>query len=216
LQTLVKQKDGFGSHGIYFANDLNECRKFLETGKFIIQEYLDPIPDIDKYFECYRTGIPLFFHIPDDYQYALQVIIGPDGRMSRVFTSISKMVLGKTEAAEEIENKELEHFAIQYAEAFFQMGWCGPLNIQCKPDRNKKWKVHEFNPRMSGSSSARLRMGFDEIGILCSMFRPDLKFPDLSVEKNLKGYVERFHTDTYVSYSDMETFKRDKVWRRSL
>ena len=32
---IVKQNDGFGSHGIYFANDLKECRKFLESENFI-------------------------------------------------------------------------------------------------------------------------------------------------------------------------------------
>ena len=212
---VVKQKDGFGSHGVYFVNDIGECKDFLGMGNFIIQEYLDPDKDIDKYFKRYRTAIPLFFHIPEDKQYAAQVIIGPTGKMSRVFTSVNRMVLGRCEYSEEIEDKELEKLALNCAGAFAKMGWCGPLNIQCKPDKKKQWKIHEYNPRMSGSTSARLRMGFDEIGMICSMFRPDLKFPDLSTEKKLHGYVERSLTDTYVSYSYIEELRNNKVWKRS-
>ena len=55
----MKQNDGFGSHGIYFVNDVRQCREFLESGNFIIQEYLDPDPDTAT-VQCCSVGKSCF------------------------------------------------------------------------------------------------------------------------------------------------------------
>lgn len=213
---IAKQKFGYGSLGVYFLNDIEECREVLSEGEFIIQEYLDPDDRIMEYIKAYKKATPLFFQIPEDRQYAAQVIIGPSGEFSEVFTSVNKLVLGRCEYSEHIDDRELEELAKSCAEKFYKMGWYGFLNIQCKPDKNNMWKIHEFNPRMSGSTSARCKMGFDEIGIICSMFRPELKFPNLTTGIKPEGAVVKTLTDDiYVPISLSKEFLINKVWKKS-
>jgi len=214
---IAKQKFGYGSLEVYILNSIEECKVILSEGEFVIQEYLDPDDKISHCIQSYKKATPLFFHIPEDKQYAAQVIIGPNGELSEVFASVNRMVLGRCEHSEYIEDEALTELAINCAEKFYRSGWYGFLNIQCKPDKNKVWKIHEFNPRMSGSTSARCKMGFDEIGILCSMFRPELKFPNLSTGTKPLGAVARTLTDDiYVPFSVSKEFLDNKVWKKSL
>lgn len=211
---VAKQTTGFGSIGVCFIESLGQCKKFIDSG-FIVQEYLDPLDNIQEYFETYRSAMPLFFQVPENRQYAVQVIIGADGSFSRAFASVNKMVMGKCEYSKRVENKELEQLGLLCARKFADSGWYGPLNIQCKPDKHKNWKVNEFNPRMSGSTSARLRMGFDEVGLIVNKFRPDLDFPCLSLDPCPEGHVVRTLTDIYVPLSYINDFNEQKVWKKS-
>lgn len=211
---VAKQATGFGSIGVCFIESVDQCMKMIDAG-YIVQEYLDPLDDIQEYFKVYRNAMPLFFHVPESRQYAVQVIIGPDGSFSPVFTSVNRMVMGRCEYSKRIDNGELEQLGLQCAEKFADSGWYGPLNIQCKPDRHKIWKVNEFNPRMSGSTSARLRMGFDEIGLIVNTFRPDIPFPNLSIEPFPEGHVVRTLTDIFVPDSYIDTFNKNGIWKKS-
>lgn len=213
---IAKLRYGYASKGVFFVRNLSELDKLFESSEyFVIQEYLDPNPEIDNYLEQYHFLPPLFFQVPENTQYAAQCVISPAGEMSRIFISVNKMVLGRCERSEIIENKEIEKVTLSYAKAFYKAGWCGSLNIQLKPDKTGKWKALEFNPRMTGSTSARYLMGFDEVGIIFDYFKPELRFPNHSLDIPPGKTVTRQFMDILEPEQDKRLFEENKIWEKS-
>ena len=119
---------------------------------------------------------------------------------------------GRPESLELFHNKAAELLISEYARVIALEGWQGFLNMQFKQDRHGKWKVHELNPRMAGASSARLRMGFDELGMLMSAFYPELNFPDLSLPDLKDGIVLKSLTDSYVDKENIRILRDQRIW----
>jgi predicted ATP-grasp superfamily ATP-dependent carboligase len=55
-------------------------------------------------------------------------------------------------------------FATTAVHRFRDAGWRGPLNLPLRAGPTG-WYVIEINPRFTGSTSSRLHLGFDEVGI---------------------------------------------------
>ncbi len=211
---IAKWRAGFGSRGVYFVTSFEDCQRLSHTGTYILQEYLDPLDNLQDFFDAYRTGIPLFFEIPENKQYASQMILGPN-ESSEVFVSVNQMRLGRCEYSAPLECPELVRLTLHCASELRKAGWMGMLNIQWKPDRNGVWKITEFNPRMTGSTSARNHLGFDEFGLLCHLFFPHLNVPVERNHRGIPGYVERSLTDSFVSLTQIDEFNRNGVWKKS-
>lgn len=77
-----------------------------------------------------------------------------------------------------------------------ELGSRGPLNIQCRLDSSGV-RVFEINPRLSGTSSLRSAVGYDEVGYLLEAFvlgEESLMVPHppprpIRVQRGLKEYV---------------------------
>lgn len=136
----------------------------------IIQDYIGNPSILHKKVNQLQNGIPMFFSIPENQQYAIQTIIKPDGSWLNPFCSVNKMIMGKCEESEIVIDENLEFIGNAFSKAFSNRGWRGSLNVQLKPDDQSKFHAFEFNGRVSGSTSARYLMGFDEVGILISAF----------------------------------------------
>lgn len=189
---ICKQPRGFGSNAVKILPDLQTLNQalpvLLEQGPCLLQEYLNPPANLEHYLEQWRLAPPLFFQIPETSQYAAQTVIAPDGSFAEFCLTLNTNVMGRTEYSERVEIPELEQFARQWAHALSQNGWRGSLNLQCKQDQNKQWKLFELGGRLTGSSSARLWMGYDEIALLLQAFRPDLNYPIQAVPDCSKVY----------------------------
>lgn len=211
---IAKPRDGFGSRGVYIIPNEKVLQPLLELNNLLFQEYLMPPDDLSEHLKRYTIAPPLFFQIPEQHQYAAQTLISPDGHLHKKYTSVSTMVLGRCERLERIEEPDMQTLLEDYAKVLYQAGWLGPLNIQCKRDRQGQWKVHEINLRMSGGTSARLLTGYDELGHLLNTFYPEFNFPDLS-GATPKGVVVRSLTDTFIATQDMQQFAQQGFWSAS-
>jgi hypothetical protein len=181
----------------------------------LFQEYLGKSDRILKYESVFKKGIPLFFQIPEHEQYAAQTIIHRDGTIGEIFFVVATMVFGRAESSKHIVNKEVEQLVRRFSKVFYENGWYGPVNFQLKQDRNGSWKVFELNPRLTGTSSGRVLMGYDEIGLLTDIFLPERKFPNLSKKEKVKGTHIKYLHDSLLLDKDVETLKANKVWKKS-
>lgn len=180
---IAKPRQGWGSQGVCLITDAEQWGAF-ENEEVFLQEYLGPAPDLKAYAQACRRGLPLFFQIPETRQYAAQTLIGPDGQTGPVFCSLSTLIMGRTERFCQQQLPELEQLLLRYCAVLAQAGWQGPVNLQAKPDAKGQWKAFELNLRMSGGTSARLALGFDEMGLLLKRFYPHHPFSLLSAARS--------------------------------
>lgn len=211
---VVKPSNGFGSHGVYFVLDEEQLNEIVKEEEVLFQEYLGNPEDIFKYKDVFKKGIPLFFQIPEEKQYAAQTIISPDGTVGEVFITINTMVLGRAEFIKQIRNKEIEELVYEFSREFYKNGWYGSINFQLKPDRNGKWKVFELNSRLTGTSSGRALLGYDEFGILADIFIPEFNIPNLTKLQKVKGSVVKYLYDSLILDENTEQLNANKVWKK--
>jgi carbamoyl-phosphate synthase large subunit len=212
---LVKPRNGFGSHGVFFVFSLEQMLELAKDGEILIQEYLGQPEDISIYKDLFKKGIPLFFQVPETEQYAAQTIISPDGTVGDIFFTKNTMVHGRAEYTKQIHNDKVDQLVNQFSRAFYENGWYGPVNFQLKPDRKGNWKVFELNSRLTGTSSGRVILGYDEFGILANLFVPELKIPDLTKTEKVKGQVYKYLQDNLLLDKDVNQLNKHKVWKRS-
>jgi len=212
---IAKPLSGYGSHGVFYVlnmRQLNSIRKM--DADYIFQELIDPSTGFSAYLEKIKksrnNGIPLFSYLPDDKQIAIQCIIGPRAEVSELFVSVSKMIIGKCEKSELISIKQGKELGLKIARHFCQLGWKGCLNIQGRM-KGEELYITELGGRVSGSTSARAIMGFDEIGILLNYFT-GIEIPSVNRDLNKQGYVERVLTDYFVPYDGLRSLQEKGFW----
>ena len=216
---LAKPREGFGSNGIRILCEEAHLRALLRRAPsgLVLQEMIDFGEDrwkqVQQFRETADAGVPLFFQVPDNRQYAGQALIQRDGTVSHVFTSLSLMVLGRCESAQPLPDPELVRVTRAYAEAFARLGWRGVFNLQCRK-HGASYRVNELNGRMSGSTSARRYLGFDEPRELIRAFCNHDIGPDPRETGCTDGVVYRSLTDYFVPAAAEATFARDGVWTR--
>ncbi|MCB9080456.1 MAG: hypothetical protein H6555_01975 [Lewinellaceae bacterium] len=211
---IAKPKFGFGSRGVFILDDHEALATVALSPETIFQEFLGPVPDLSIPKQMLKQGVPLFFQVNDDFQYAAQTLIRPDGTRTPTFISISKMVLGRLEHFAHHQDAAIEALTEQYCTQLYKDGWVGPVNLQCRQDRQGVWKVHELNLRFSGGTSSRLLLGYDEIGNLLASFYPALEVPIHSTETHPDDYVVRFLSDYYLSHADIGELQAKGHWKK--
>ncbi|PKL77603.1 MAG: hypothetical protein CVV27_04980 [Candidatus Melainabacteria bacterium HGW-Melainabacteria-1] len=211
---IAKPRKGFGSLGVYVATHWPQVEKLSGIQDLVFQEYLDP-PELQAASQRYQSALPLFFEIPEDSHYTAQTLITPSGQLSEVFCSLSRMVRGRDEWYRRIRHAELEDLLKRYAAAFYQAGWVGPLNLQCKPDRQGQWKAYEVNLRFSGGTSCRLKLGYDEVGRLIRTFYPATDFPDHSLAEPVAGQIQRVLQDRLIPDRDLAQLQTAHCWSQT-
>lgn len=218
LPLLIKPRLGYGSLGVRYLWKSEQIDALLvqdSGGEILFQEYLGPARDFDSLAELLEHGVPLFFQIPETGQYAAQTVIAPSGTIADVFVSINTMVSGRAEYSRCIDSPDIEAVVRQYARALSRDGWYGPLNLQLKQDRHGVWKVFELNPRMTGTTSARYLLGYDEIGFLTDFFLPALNLPNHTKIPKQEGAVFKYLTDYYLADNDVDVLKGSGAWEKS-
>lgn len=209
---VVKPIEGFGSHGVYFIENREQLYRHIQQGDCILQEYLEIPDEYPALRDLDQLGLPLFQQVPEKTQVAVQSILKPDGTLAGVMITNNTNVMGRTEYTEHLDAPELQGLMETYGGALYEAGWFGSVNLQVKRDMNGTWKVFEMNPRMTGSTSARLRLGFDEIGMLISVFRPEFNFPVLNSPFVYGDCVIRTLRDDLLRKSDRENLQSNRTW----
>jgi hypothetical protein len=212
---VAKPREGYGSLAVRILFTEDHLRSVLSSPSYVLQEYLGLPPEWEKLRHTFDQGVPLFFSIPEEAQYAGQTVIAPAGELSAIFCSINKMVMGRCEASRRLEEPALAAATRTAAQALASIGWRGSFNIQFKRTPEGQFKIHEMNGRMTGSTSARRLMGFDEIRLLYAAFTGQDPGPATSTDDGGASSVVRTLTDCCARDEQVAALKREGVWRRT-
>jgi carbamoyl-phosphate synthase large subunit len=214
LPLLAKPRAGFGSRGIRLIYTREQLGLALEQPGTVLQEFIGRPPDLTAIEDVWRSGVPWFFSIPETAQYAGQTVISPAGEVGEIFCSVNTMVLGRCERSQRIEEPEFVRLTCAFAEAFAAAGWRGPANFQFKRHTDETYLAHEFNGRMTGSTSARLLMGFDEIALVVQRFLGRQLRPVAMPATTLGDSVHRTLTDLPLLQSEVARLRNYGCWER--
>ncbi len=212
---IAKPRQGFGSLGVYIIANERILNNLLNLKDLLFQAFLSPPAELPQYLEKYQLAPPLFSQLPENTQYAAQTFINQQGELEQSFTSVSEMVMGRCQRMQKVKEPGMDDLLQAYAQVLYQQGWQGFVNVQCKPDASGKWQAHEINLRMTGGTSSRLLMGYDELGTLFDCFYPDWGLQNLSNNNPEAGVVLRTLSDCFVPEQDMQTLKTQQVWKNS-
>ena len=182
LPLIGKPRSGNGSRGVVLLRSVAEIeRAFALRPDLIAQPYLDLPADIEALIAPFEAGLPFFFSFPEQTQYVITVIIGPDGALSQPFGWVCQLVGGQSVFGRRCDDPDLLEVSLAYARAGAAEGWRGPLNVQLKRTPEGKLIAFELNGRFGGGTAARTCFGFDEVGEAIRLFRPDIEFPSVAV-----------------------------------
>ena len=123
--------------------------------------------------------------------------------------------MGRCEASQKIDEPKLLESTRTAAQALASIGWRGSVNIQFKRTPGGQFKINEMNGRMSGSTSARRLMGFDEIRLLYKAFTGQDPGLPASASDGDASSVTRTLTDCLAPAKDVAALRRDGVWRKT-
>ena len=217
---VAKPREGYGSLGIRVICDEVQFEAFLRrhTTGFLLQQMVDVSDAWRRQIAEFRldaeTGIPFFFHIPEENQFAGQTLIRPDGTVGTVFTSRSLMVLGRPERTVRWDDPALAATTRAFAGAISAAGWRGLFNLQCRRTPDGYVGI-EMNGRMTGSTSSRGYLGYDELRVVIREFCQIDIGPDERYGTDGGGTVYRSHTDYFVSDRDKQALNETGVWLRA-
>jgi hypothetical protein len=207
---LSKPRFGYGSLGVRLLVDEASVRESAATPDVIIQPFLNP-PDESRHVTIRNgPGIPLFTVYRDALQYSCQVIIGPDGSFAEPFCILNVMVNGKSERGEICNEAGLCAVARQFAAAVSEHGWRGPFNLQCRKLPDGTFCGFEMNGRLTGSTSARAWLGYDEVGLLVERFLGPNRLPPHPTVPD--GVIMRFPTSYGVSRPAVQQLRETGIW----
>ena len=166
---IAKPRDGFSSRGIFLIENHDQLQRTAAKANYVFQEYLD---DPDEYRSFKRSieedGLPLYYTL-HGLKHSIELMFGPDSKVCDQFATYNKQTF-RTRYVR--PNTEAETLALgrQCGEVFSQLGWRGPLNIQCQRDRRGRLKIHEFNGRYGALAAERGLLGYDEVALGLELF----------------------------------------------
>jgi hypothetical protein len=208
---IAKPRDGNGSRGVRIVFDQTQLAAAIRSPGGLMQPYLEPEAGVMSWRDLAADGVPLF-HAPVLQQIACQSVIGPDGRIRGLVSTIAEMVMGRSERTYRIDDPAVDAIVRRYAENFASEGWVGILNLQGRRDREGKFRVYELNGRFTGTTAARLHLGFDEVGMLIEAFTRQQLPAHTSVGRD--GIVTKSLTEFAIAARDVAALEADGRWQR--
>lgn len=209
---IAKPRKGHGSQGVRIIFDENQLAAAGRIAGCLLQPYLEPEPDLAEWQSRDAGGVPLF-HAPTTQQIACQAAIDAAGRMQGVFSTHVLSLAGRAHQVVRLDDPTADSAVQRYAERFAADGWVGALNLQGRRDRSGTFRVYELNGRFSGGTSARTRLGFDEVRLLIEDF-VRMPLPPPAFACNGHGVVVKSPADYLLSPETVSRFQTDGHWQR--
>ena len=161
---VCKPRRGFASHGVRLVFDERQLEQACARPDQVLQKYVGDAEASRRLLDdIARRGMPLF-HSLEQGKLSIQAGIAPDGRVAQVAAFENLMRLGRSEGIRVVDDPRLVAAGRNWAEAFAGAGWRGPLNLQGQRGADTAFTIFEYNGRFTGSTVARLLLGFDEVG----------------------------------------------------
>lgn len=209
---IAKPRFGYASRGIKVITSLDAIEYLLQESDYVLQQYIGIAKDAMNFCQQAKIqGLPLFYSF-EQYKYSLQCLIKPDASISEMCLTLHQMSNGKSVQVSRFKNKVLEQLATQAGKIFAKLGWQGPLNIQCLQNEEGEFFIHEFNGRLTGATSARYFLGFDEVGFIIREFVSR----NYSVMRHLQANtsIDKYLTSYSLPQEFLIALNQKGVWSR--
>lgn len=165
LPLIAKPRFGFASQGVRLILDERQLAQACAQPDVVLQKFLGDAGAVRRLAEdIARLGVPLF-HTLEESKLSIQASVAPDGEVTAAFAFANAMRLGRSEAVRSADDAGLVAEGRRWAAAFAGAGWRGPLNMQGHRNADGTMTIFEFNGRFTGSTAARLLLGYDEVGV---------------------------------------------------
>jgi carbamoyl-phosphate synthase large subunit len=137
LPMVAKPRQGNASKGLYFLRTDADLERFLVLKKidYCLQEFLE------------------------GPEYTCGLLFDSEGNLRDWMSARRELDNGKTMMAEVVDSHDIDAFIQRFAS---QIHFEGPMNLQLKIGGDGQPKVFEVNPRLSGSTSMRIAVGFND------------------------------------------------------
>ncbi|MEO6422153.1 MAG: ATP-grasp domain-containing protein, partial [Candidatus Nitrotoga sp.] len=167
---LVKPLVGFASRDVWLVMDEAQLLRAAQRPGFLIQHFLGQGASVASAWSSFvADGLPLF-HSFEGLKHSIQIMIGPGGECAGVFCSVNVNRYGTSLSLERHDDPDAIELGRRCAEVLGAAGWRGPVNIQCQKTPGGTIYIYEYNARFSGATAARCCMGYDEVGLVISLF----------------------------------------------
>jgi carbamoylphosphate synthase large subunit len=210
---IAKPRDGFSSKGIVLIDSEAQLLAMRERGNYVLQEYLGSPEQFAQFkSDLSRVGIPLF-HTLHGEKHSIELMFSPDSTPHGVFATYNEQ---RFRARYVKPNTAPATMALgaECNRVFSQLGWRGPLNIQCQLDRHGVVKIHEFNGRYGALAAERALLGYDEVTLGIELFTgfkvPPSRWQQEPARWACAQMVSRAPIPSFV-----EALNRDGVWTRA-
>lgn len=215
LPLIAKPHCGSGSVGVRLLISPEHLARIDLLHGHVLQPHLGDIPSGLNLRSDEGAGVPLFTPPPSLEQMACQSVIAPDGSLASLFCFKVTMIAGRVEGLRLLADPELTRIGTAYSEAIAKEGWRGSFNVQLRAGRDGGYQAFEMNGRMTGSTSARLRLGGDDLGELVRAWHGSDRFPSLTVKSPAPACVVRRPADEMMLDADVAVLQSQKIWRAS-
>jgi len=165
---IAKPRSGNGSRGVRLLLDEAAVAATLGDPTLVIQPYLADAAPYRRLLQQQRDGTVPLFWTPVLHQHVAQAVIGPDGDLLGRMEMSARMVAGRCEQAQWLNDPDFSALSARCAQAFAEGGWVGPVNAQFIHHPRFGYQIMEFCARIAGGMHPRLLLGFDEMGLLLS------------------------------------------------
>jgi len=137
LPIVAKPRHGNASKGLHFLKTDADLERFLLS------------KPIDYCFQEFLEGP----------EYTCGLLFDSEGNLKDWMSARRELSNGQTMMAEVVDNPDIDAFILRFAS---QIHFRGPMNLQLKIGKDGQPKVFEVNPRLSGSTSMRIAVGFND------------------------------------------------------
>ncbi len=170
---IAKPRFGTGTIGVKLVLNKSDIQNILDVTKpheYLVQEYLPPTGPLHSI----TTMTPLI----QDWEYSIQILFNPKGKIMGVFPSINTLENGLPVAVRVSRSTEIEDSLKTITSLNGTI--VGPINIQGRV-KNGKIVYFEANLRCTGITGTRAGLGFNEIDALWEAFveNKDVQMPTI-------------------------------------
>lgn len=209
---IAKPKKGFGSLGVFLITQKSQLSQLRNREDYIIQKYLGNPQVVSNYLtHLENRGVPLF-HTFEETKLSVQSSIGPKGEVGGMIITEHTMKQGISARVDFCRDELLYQQALTWVEKIAKAGWVGPINIQCQRDPSGQLMIYEFNGRFTGATSARYFLGFDELGLILSLWL-EVNLPNTQAG-SLQNSVLRIPSSKPINMSFANELTEFGVWNR--
>lgn len=198
---IAKPKDGFASNNIKIVNSVSDLNNIDDD--YLIQEIAFPSV-YDPNYEEYLVSLSRNKN-PQLSEISIQIVFDKVGEIIGKMMSVNKLRNGVPVEIIPIENERVWNEISKIVPRLVSLGAKGPINLQGRIT-DGGLKLFEINPRFTGITGLRAKMGFNEVeGCLKEWLGIDKENNKLSISNNRFGV--RQVVDKSISYNQNNKVK---------
>ncbi|MDO9313066.1 MAG: hypothetical protein Q7T97_00790 [Burkholderiaceae bacterium] len=212
---IVKPRCGYGTRGTRLVFDAGQLgRVFATGGSWIAQPFLNPAPGWDADLPDPSLGMPLWYSYRDPGQYSVVSVIGPTGRVALIGATLNTMVCGRPERSMRVTDPLLIQVGRDYAQALADVGWRGPVNVQCRRLPDGRYLMFELAGRLAGGLGAREVLGMPDVWQALEAWCPGRIPPPDPLRTSVGAVAVKESHTVPLSAADIHTFETTGRWNR--